>query len=131
MRADDRPEKLPNFLAQETGGMQEYLSMLFRLYSYKKGQNEEAGGIAAEVEEWDRQALAEERIKTLCEHLVADFVEKEAVVRVIAFYSQYFDCANSGLMVLSSRSWIVREACPHRSMHRKKFCQWLQSWCCS
>ena len=89
MRAADRPEKLPNFLAQETSGMHEYLSMLFRLYSYKQGDSAvSADGAGAQVEssgvvdggEWDRRALAEERIRELCEMLVADFVAKEAVV---------------------------------------------------
>ena len=94
MRAADRPEKLPNFLAQETSGMHEYLSMLFRLYSYKQGDSAVSAdgavstdGAGAQVEssgvdggEWDRCALAEERIRELCEMLVADFVAKEAVV---------------------------------------------------
>ena len=82
MRADDRPEKLPNFLAQETGGMHEYLNLLFRLYSYQGGGGGDDGGRSADgaVVEWDRHELAEERIRSLCELLVAEFVKKETVV---------------------------------------------------
>ena len=82
MRADDRPEKLPNFLAQETGGMHEYLNLLFRLYSYQGGGGGDGGGRSVDgaVVEWDRHELAEERIRSLCELLVAEFVKKETVV---------------------------------------------------
>jgi hypothetical protein len=57
------PEQLPHLLRQETGGMKQYLRILFRLYS---------GGTAP--------PSAEDKIRELCEDLVADFIAKETAV---------------------------------------------------